>query len=57
MSDIMEGVRRIKATDGPDLIVWGSSTLTPVLLEQGLDPRQVKRAVRFGRAKDLGVAP
>jgi len=27
------------------------------LLEQGLDPRQVKRAVRFGRAKDLGVAP
>jgi dihydrofolate reductase len=21
---------------GPDLIVWGSSTLTPVLLEQGL---------------------
>jgi dihydrofolate reductase len=35
-ADIMEGVRRIKATDGPDLIVWGSSTLTPVLLEQGL---------------------
>jgi putative membrane protein len=27
------------------------------LLEQGLDPRQVKRAVRFGRAKDLGAAP
>jgi putative membrane protein len=24
------------------------------LLEQGLDPRQVKRAVRFGRAKDFG---
>ena len=24
------------------------------LLEQGLDPRQVKRAVRYGRAKDLG---
>ncbi len=34
--DIVEGVRRIKAKDGPDLIVWGSSTLTPVLLEQGL---------------------
>src|SRR3954454_16720994 len=30
------GVRRIKAKDGPDLIVWGSSTLTPVLLEHGL---------------------
>ena len=35
-SDIVEGVRRIKANDGPDLIVWGSSTLTPVLLEHGL---------------------
>ena len=31
--------------------------LRQTLLEQGLDPRQVKRAVRFGRAKDLGVAP
>jgi dihydrofolate reductase len=35
-ADIVAGVRRIKATDGPDLIVWGSSTLTPVLLEHGL---------------------
>ena len=26
------------------------------LLEQGLDPRQVKRAVRFGRAGDLGAS-
>lgn len=34
--DIVEGVRRIQANDGPDLIVWGSSTLTPVLLEHGL---------------------
>jgi dihydrofolate reductase len=34
--DIVEGVRRIKAKDGPDLIVWGSSTLTLVLLEHGL---------------------
>lgn len=25
------------------------------LLEQGLDPRQVKRAVRYGRAEDLGA--
>ena len=31
--DIVEGVRRIKEKDGPHLIVWGSSTLTPVLLE------------------------
>jgi len=35
-ADIVEGVQRIKAMDGPHLIVWGSSTLTPVLLEQGL---------------------
>ncbi|HZD48250.1 MAG TPA: dihydrofolate reductase family protein [Silvibacterium sp.] len=34
--DIVEGVRRIKASSGPDLIVWGSSTLTSVLLEHGL---------------------
>ena len=26
------------------------------LIEQGLDPRQVKRAVRYGRAKDLGAS-
>jgi putative membrane protein len=26
------------------------------LLEQGLDPRQVQRAVRYGRAKDLGAS-
>ena len=35
-ADVMEGVRRVKSKDGPDLIVWGSSTLTSVLLEQGL---------------------
>ena len=34
--DIVEGIRGIKSKDGPDLIVWGSSTLTSVLLEQGL---------------------
>jgi dihydrofolate reductase len=32
----MEGVRRLKSKDGPDLMVCGSSTLTSVLLEQGL---------------------
>src|SRR5580658_2311235 len=35
-ADILEGIRGVKSTDGPDLIVWGSSTLTSVLLEQGL---------------------
>jgi dihydrofolate reductase len=35
-ADIMAGIRRVKAGDGPDLIVCGSATLTSVLLEQGL---------------------
>jgi dihydrofolate reductase len=35
-ADVMAGIRRLKASDGPGLIVWGSSTLVPVLLEQGL---------------------
>lgn len=34
--DIAEGVRRLKQGTGPDLIVWGSTTLIPMLLEQGL---------------------
>jgi dihydrofolate reductase len=34
--DVTEGVRSLKSQGGPDLIVCGSSTLTSVLLEQGL---------------------
>jgi dihydrofolate reductase len=34
--DLVEGVRRIKSQDGPDLILSGSSTLTSPLLEHGL---------------------
>jgi dihydrofolate reductase len=34
--DIVSGVRRIKAKDGADIILWGSSTLTPLLLEHEL---------------------
>ena len=34
--DIVEGIRPIKSQDGPDLILWGSSTLTSTLLEHGL---------------------
>jgi dihydrofolate reductase len=33
--DVVEGVRGIKAKDGADLILWGSSTLTSTLLEHG----------------------
>jgi dihydrofolate reductase len=34
--DLVEGVRRIKAQDGPGIVVSGSSTLTSTLLENGL---------------------
>ena len=34
--DIVEGIRRIKAQDGSDLVLSGSSTLTSPLLEHGL---------------------
>jgi len=34
--DVAEGIRRIKSRTGPGLILWGSSTLTSTLLEQGL---------------------
>lgn len=34
--DFVEGVRRIKAQEGPNLILSGSSTLTSALIEQGL---------------------
>jgi len=34
--NIVEDIRRIKSQDGPDLILWGSSTLTSTLLEHGL---------------------
>lgn len=35
-ADCMAGIRRLQSQDGPDLLVWGSSTLTTVLFEQGL---------------------
>ncbi len=34
--DVIEGIRDLKLTDGPDLIVSGSSTITSVLLQEGL---------------------
>ncbi len=34
--DLVEDVRRLKAQNGPDLILLGSSTLTSTLLEHGL---------------------
>lgn len=35
-AEAAEGIRRVKSGEGPDLIVWGSSTLTPLLLQHGL---------------------
>jgi dihydrofolate reductase len=35
-ADLVAGVRRVKASEGPHVIVWGSSTVTPVLLGHGL---------------------
>jgi dihydrofolate reductase len=34
-SDALEGVRRLKSEDGPDLLICGSGTLTSVLLDRG----------------------
>jgi dihydrofolate reductase len=35
-TDIVAGVGSVKSSDGPDLILWGSSTLTTVLLGHGV---------------------
>ena len=35
-ADIIDGVRGLKSHNGPDLIMWGSSTLTSPLLHEGL---------------------
>ena len=35
-ADVIEGIRRLKSQDGPDLLIWGSASLTTVLLQQGL---------------------
>ena len=54
-ADIMEGVRGVKSKDGPDLIVWGSSTLTSVLIEKGLvdEVLLLVYPVLLGRGKRL----
>jgi dihydrofolate reductase len=35
-SDILKSIGQLKSSDGPDLIIWGSSTLTSLLLEEAL---------------------
>ena len=53
--DIIEGLRSLKSTNGPDLIVSGSSTLTSVLLDQGLADEVVLIVypVLLGRGKRI----
>jgi dihydrofolate reductase len=53
--DLVEGVRRIKAKNGADLIVSGSSTLTSALLEHGLADEMVLLVdpVLLGKGKRL----
>ena len=60
-ADIAAGIRRVKEAGGPDLIVWGSSTLTPMLIAEGLADEVVLLVfpVLIGRGKRLfsdGVA-
>ena len=54
-ADIVEGIRGVRSKDGPDLLVWGSSTLTSVLFEQGLVDEFVLLVypVLLGRGKRL----
>jgi RibD C-terminal domain len=51
----VEGVRKIKARDGNDLILSGSSTLTSALLEHGLTDEVVLlvNPVLLGKGKRL----
>ena len=54
-ADVVEGIRGLKAKDGPDLIVWGSSTLTSLLLGHGLVDEVVLIVypVMLGRGKRI----
>jgi len=53
--DIIASVRELKSTDGPDIIIPGSSTLTSVLLGEGLvdEVVLVVYPVLLGRGKRL----
>ncbi|NHA06938.1 dihydrofolate reductase [Mucilaginibacter sp. HC2] len=53
--DVVKAIRDLKSTDGPDLIVVGSSTLTSLLLDQGLVDEVVliTYPVLLGRGKRL----
>ncbi|AZU05055.1 deaminase-reductase domain-containing protein [Glycocaulis alkaliphilus] len=54
-ADIAASLRKIKAGEGPDLVVWGSSTITPALIEHGLADEVVLLVfpVMLGRGKRI----
>lgn len=61
-SDISAGIAKVKGAGGPDLIVWGSSTLTPMLIAEGMADEVLLLVfpVLIGRGKRIfsdGVAP
>ena len=53
--NVIKAIRDLKSTDGPDLIVVGSSTLTSVLLDEGLADEVVLIVypVLLGRGKRI----
>jgi dihydrofolate reductase len=54
-ADLIAGVRRLKVTDGADLVTWGSTTLTSALLDEGLvdEVVMIVYPVVLGRGKRL----
>lgn len=56
-ADLVESVQQLKAKDGPDLILSGSSTLTSTLLENGLadEALLIVYPVLLGTGKQLFV--
>lgn len=53
--DILQGLRNLKSTDGPDLVLTGSISLTSVLLDAGLTDEVILIVypVLLGRGKRL----
>ncbi|MNY52799.1 hypothetical protein D3C86_1885040 [compost metagenome] len=51
----MEAIRKLKSTEGPDLIVVGSSSLTSLILDEGLvdEVILITYPVLLGRGKRL----
>ncbi len=54
-ADIAAGIAKVKKAGGSDLIVWGSSTLTPLLIAEGLADEVVLLVfpVMIGRGKRI----